>query len=443
MDEQIEEEISKDDSTPSILQQAEKEGWKAGYYDFGKAEGGRDWFNPSIVEREDGIWLLVRGSEPHPQGFRFGQNHIWAFELDSSGHQPKRGIRLRWPVDVPDQHFEDPRGFYNINIGQTIIGACTFVWYPEGTWTGAHQCIGSFNDQWECSKMDYPKLGGSPGMLEMITDRKRYEKNWLPFLHDNRLHILYKAKPWMVVGFGQRWSDVEPYQGEGVEWAYGDVRGGTSPVKVGDNYFTFPHSSLPWRGRYRRYYAGAMAFEAKPPFRPTMITPEPILRGSQNDVWSQRKPLVVFPCGALYRNGTWLITCGVNDMKAAWVEIPHEDVLKRMVPIGNTHSTVFPSTGLSDAEILKQKRRVNAAKAREALAAKRLLSGTVKTVKVAAYKELTNSDKPSHSDSGVSPAQKHLRKRRRKRFRRITAEARLEALKEYESKKTLVSPVNQ
>jgi len=96
MDELIEEEIGYDDSTPSVLQQAEKEGWDAAYYNFGNAEGGRDWFNPSIVRREDGIWLIVRGSEPHPQGFQFGQNSIWAFEMDDTGKVPKRGIRLRW-----------------------------------------------------------------------------------------------------------------------------------------------------------------------------------------------------------------------------------------------------------------------------------------------------------------------------------------------------------
>src|SRR6185369_2535490 len=190
---------------------------------------GRDWFNPSIVRREDGIWLIVRGSEPHPQGFQFGQNSIWAFEMDDTGKTPKRGIRLRWRDTVPDQHFEDPRGFYHGGIDQTIIGACTFVWYPDRTWTGAHQCIGSFDEQWECSKVDYPQIGGSPGRLEMITDKKKYEKNWLPFLHDNRLHILYKANPWMMVGYGQTWSEFEYWKGDGVSWPYGEIRGGTSP----------------------------------------------------------------------------------------------------------------------------------------------------------------------------------------------------------------------
>lgn len=423
MDEMIEEEIGYDDSTPSVLEQAESQGWKAAYYNFGNAEGGRDWFNPSIVRREDGIWLIVRGSEPHPQGFQFGQNSIWAFELDDTGKVPKRGIRLRWRDSLPDQHYEDPRGFYHPGIDQTIIGACTFIWYPNRTWTGAHQCIGSFDEQWECSKVDFPMIGGSPGRIEMITDKKKYEKNWLPFLHDNKLHILYKANPWNVVGYGQTWSEKYPYTGEGVAWAYGDIRGGTSPVKVGDKYFTFPHSSLMWRGRYRRYYAGAMAFDASPPFTPRLITPEPLLRGSQNDVWAQKKPLVIFPCGALYNKGTWLITCGVNDMKAAWVEIPHEDILKRMVEIGKTAGTVFPVNGLSPSEVRLAKLRSNAAKARAAKAAKRMAAHGVD-----GERQTGGPDFPLHE------TRSHPIKRRKRRRKRRTATEKLQALKEYEEK---------
>jgi hypothetical protein len=102
------------------------------------------------------------------------------------------------------------------------------------------------------------------------------------------------------------------------------------------------------------------------------------------------------------------VTCGVNDMKAAWVEIPHADILSRMVDIGKSGSTIFPANGLSDAEARLARLRANAAKARAVLAAKRL-EGNVK------------------------------QKRRRKRFKRVTAEARMKALKEYEQKKKLVT----
>ncbi len=492
--------ISFDDSTPTIKSQAESQGWKAEYYDFGKVEGqGWDLFNPGLVQRPDGLWLLVRVSEPHPEGFKFGQNNVFAFMLDDTGKIPKMGKRLNWPVDEPRQHFEDPRGFYHPGVNQTVIGVCTFLWYPMGTWTGPHQAIGMFDEDWQCQKMDYPRVAGhNLGRMEKIQNHKHYEKNWLWFLHENRLTLLYKANPWMVVHYGNKWVENDKYELEGVTWPYGEIRGGTTPVRVGDYYFTFHHSSLPWRGRYRRYYAGCIAFDAKPPFTPRLITHEPILHGSQNDKWAQRKPLVIFPCGSLYKDGKWLVTCGVNDIKSAWVELSHESLLSKMRPIGDVSDTIFGQNGLSEGEknlsggIEKRKptdtsqSRDNASTAMrddsvnlevepparedqvspaqttsvikelvpaetwygasvgssktkkkrkpfspEALTNLRAAAAKARAVRAAKRADATFIEKDGKFI--VTPAKN---KRRRKRFKRITSEARMKALKEYEAKKS-------
>ncbi len=347
VEDQIDRDIEHDDSTPSVLDQAKTAGWKCEYYTFGKAEEpGIDYFNPGIIERPDGLWLLTRASGLHPQGFMYGQNAIIAFKLSDNGKQPCYGKVLKWPVDNPQQHFEDPRGFYHPAIGQTLIGCCTFLWDGPGAWSGPHQAFGAFDDEWNCKKMDYPVIGGNPGTMEKIQAHKDYEKNWLWFLADGNLVLLYKANPWTAIVFGNRWSEKQEIKIPGVTWPYGEIRGGTTPVRVGDLYFTFHHSSLPWKGRYRRYYAGCLAFDAKPPFTPRLITNEPLLIGSQNDRWSQRKPLVVFPCGALYKNETWLVTLGVNDLISAWLELPHKDLFARMQPVEDVADPIFTDYGL-------------------------------------------------------------------------------------------------
>jgi hypothetical protein len=402
-------EIKREDSTPSILEQANTAGWKAEYYNWGKAEGdGADMFNPALIERPDGIWMITRRSEPHPQGFRFGQNKVWAFLMDETGKVPRMGKLLKWPNSAPDQHFEDPRGFYHPGVSQTCVGACTFIWYPDRTWTGAIQCFGMFDEQWECKKMDFPVIGGNPDQMTRI-DRARYEKNWLWWLHDDRLHLLYKAAPWLVVGFGRSWKERQEYKHNGVFWPYGDIRGGTSPVRVGDYYFTFHHSSLPWKGRYRRYYTGALAFESKPPFTPKMITPEPLLIGSQNDTWTQRKPLVIFPCGALFRNGKWLISAGVNDIKSAWIEIDHDSLLSRMRPIDDVSSPIFSANGLSEGELTATGKDLSGGV--ESRHAEMLPAGE------SAAKVDHASHRPLEPDSGSSapPAQKPSTRKARRR----------------------------
>lgn len=450
-DHPIEQDIAQDDTTPTIIQQAELQGWKAGYYHFGKLEDqGTDYFNPAIIERPDGPWLITRASGFHEQGFMYGQNAIIAFKLDDECIQPHHGKILRWPVDNPKQHFEDPRAFYFPEIDQTIIGCCTFLWNGPGDWSGPHQCFGTFDSEWNCKKMDYPLVGGNPGTMEKILEHKNYEKNWCWFLHENKLHLLYKANPWLVVGFNDRWSDRTEYKGEPVSWGNGEIRGGTAPVRVGDYYFTFHHSSLPWKGRYRRYYAGCLAFEAKPPFLPKLITYQPLLQGSQNDPWAQHKPLVIFPCGAIFRNDTWIVSCGVNDLKAAWIQIPHQDLLRRMQPIGHDNSFIFERSGLTPEEkdkLRKQipsvsklseerlaKLRENAAKARAARAAKRLAAnGAQGEPETGSVRDDVSSGVPLETRNQPS------RKRRRRRFKRITADARIKALKEFEAQKNLAS----
>src|SRR5205823_793753 len=129
--------------------------------------------------------------------------------------------------------------------------------------------------------------------------RERYQKNWLFWMRNGKLHLLYKSNPWFVAVFGDSWERPVAHVQPGVEWGYGEIRGGTTPILLPDgNYITFFHSSLPWRGNYRRYYMGAVTFAAEPPFAPVAITREPLLTASQRDVWAQRKPACIFPCGA-------------------------------------------------------------------------------------------------------------------------------------------------
>lgn len=449
---ETEPDIAKNDSVPSIIDQAHDSGWKCAYYSFGKLEDqGTDYFNPSLVLREDGIWLLTRASGLHPRGFMYGQNQIVAFKLDDEGKQPHHGKILHWNDALPLQHFEDPRGFYHARLGQTMLGCCTFMWNGPGDWTGALQVFGAFDNDWVCKKVDYPKIGGNPGTVEKVLP-KNYEKNWVWWLHEERLHLLYKAHPWTVYVFENRWSERKEYKTEGVTWPWGEIRGGTAPIQVGDLFFTFHHSSLPWKGRYRRYYAGAIGFETTPPYRPKLITAEPILQGSQNDVWAQRKPLVVFPCGALFLNNHWLVSMGVNDMKSAYLELSHESLLSRMKPIEDVTGQIFQSAvpilsgnmephiekeeeePSSPAQTTLEKRRAALVKARAARAAKRKAGDDIREAQSALY---VGNGIPLEEPALNAAATFKPKRRRRRKYRRIKPERQQQALQQYEKGKSM------
>lgn len=174
-----------------------------------------------------------------------------------------------------------------------------------------------------------PIYKGNGGSLLLNTDN---EKNWVWFEHDGMLCMIYNTEPHQVVHWIGDQVHVE-FEQDMPEWEWGHKRGGTPPIRIGDEYLCFFHSSTKWTETRRRYHMGAYTFEAKPPFKPLRCTTKPLLSGSREDPWADGLPLVVFPCGSIYRDNKWLVTMGVNDFCSAWMEIPHSELEARMEKI--------------------------------------------------------------------------------------------------------------
>lgn len=321
---------------PSITQQTK---WRCKFFNFGKLQTKEVcYFNPTLVERPDGLWLIARRSR-NERNIRIGYNDLMAFKLDDN-YNPLFGLTMRLPHFFDREHFEDPRCVFH--RGVTLLSACNFVVTNNGRgWTGAHQVLLPIphmdaKNQWVCPNridpvygFNGPTIGKDAGM----------EKNWLWFFHQDSLHLVYQANPHIVCRFSPAGVFEQEFNTENpeIKWDYGTIRGGTPPVLTadGDEYLSFFHSSLPSETKHRRYYMGAYTFESQPPFRITRMTVEPLLAGSDQDICSDTKPLVVFPCGSRLKDGKWLVSLGVNDLASAWIEIPHGDLEPLLVPVGN------------------------------------------------------------------------------------------------------------
>ncbi len=313
---------------PSIL----KQGWNSQFFRFGKAEfPGVSYFNPGLVQRPDGLWLITRRSEA-VQHMRIGMNSLMAFKLGDR-NEPQYGKVIKCKSKFDREHFEDPRAIYH--NGKTYISCCNFIVFPnvvKEKWTGAHICmqiVPQAVDNWDSETRIDPVYGNNGDSLATI---KGLEKNWLWFFHKNQLHLLYQTNPHTIVKWSDDFQIIDQWNEENdmAHWTYGDIRGGTPPVFHDGLYWTFFHSSIPLENKYRRrYYMGAYAFEPFPPFKIVKFTKEPLLAGSDEDLWAEKKPLVVFPCGAINQDGVWLVSIGVNDLLSAWVEIPHENLLMK------------------------------------------------------------------------------------------------------------------
>ena len=324
------------ETVPSIADQAAALGWNFGIHNFGKAEErGVDFFNSGLVERPDGLWLLVRRADMNVMN-GFGLNNIIALKLDETGTMPLHGKVLEWPGALPGQQFEDPRAVYVPHMNQVAVSACTFQWYGEGSdpaWSGAIQVLGFFDQDWKCKILHYPPFDTNGTELKVVP-REAYQKNWLWWHRNGRLHLLYKSEPWTVVTFDSHWIDRRMvHVGSPLTWPYGTIRGGTPPIELDGMLVTFFHSSTPWYDRWRRYHMGAIGFNPEPPFQPLRMTMEPLISGTTATHWGPRKPACIFPCGAVKRGDRLLVTAGVNDLRSCWFDMPVESVLSRMVPI--------------------------------------------------------------------------------------------------------------
>lgn len=310
------------ENPPSIIHQTP---WKCRIMT--ELPGEADYFNCGIFQRHGERWLVTRKAMPENNN-PFGRNSVVAFRMANEfvvGPEIKVGLLSK----AVDEHFEDPRVVqYD---GRTWISCCNFVWGK--TWTVPHQILCEVDDNWKTIRRHdvvYGKNGNH------VLRNKGWEKNWLWFFHDGQPHMVYMTHPHSVVRFDWNFRVVDEYHTmpSNLNWNFGQMRGGTPPVLVDGEYWTFFHSSLEWREQgSRRYHMGAYTFENKPPFKIKRYTQLPILSGSSQDRWAHPKPVVVFPGGALIAKGIWTVTFGVNDLNCGLIEIPHKELLQQMTAL--------------------------------------------------------------------------------------------------------------
>lgn len=168
---------------------------------------------------------------------------------------------------------------------------------------------------------------------------RQTEKNWTFFDYEGKLMCLYDASKQEIFEMnGEKHTKLYETKFD-TNWKWGQMRGGTSPVKVGDNYLSFFHSATDIRtikGPGRQYFMGAYMFEGKPPFKPIAISKEPLIAGERISDHIPRlsnRIFVVFPAGIIRKENGFNIAFGYNDFECRYVEISDELLKENLVPI--------------------------------------------------------------------------------------------------------------
>lgn len=286
------------------------------------------YFNPSLMEWNGKRYLVARK-------FWMDYEHWWDYRSKVSIMELYEGDRLgpekimQYPLRALNESVEDPR--VSMFGGRPAVAACAWMVptkdIKDHSKIVIHQSLFRLGDDFNSTEiLDVPYGGNSTRIDEGFSA----EKNWLWFDHEGLHYMIYQAEPHTVCrvvndGF---WKVTEEYRTHNPSWwTLGTIRGGTPPVRHGDFYYTFYHSSMPWKrvphyGVRRVYYMGAYKFEAKPPFRIVAATQRPLFKGTWNEPMQPGVPAVVYPNGALRDSAGWLISVGVNDCGCGLIRLP-------------------------------------------------------------------------------------------------------------------------
>jgi predicted GH43/DUF377 family glycosyl hydrolase len=168
------------------------------------------------------------------------------------------------------------------------------------------------------------------------------QKNWIPFIQGGREYCIYHHAPWMILewtGNGLRLA----HKGPSLVWDYGEIRGGAPPIKIGNRWHSIFHSAQfeSENGKETKvYYAGVLTFDDD--FRVDRITAKPIMGGNVaagNWPWSPPQGAAVaacFPCGAIRRNESLLVSYGWLDAEVRVAEIPVAEIESQLVDLEPT-----------------------------------------------------------------------------------------------------------
>lgn len=295
----------------------------------------RHW-NNGLLRYKDKLWMAYRFHRKVADS-RCG---VAMVQLNPKLLPTSKGQMLDLDAPSNSEHHEDARLF--IFRGEPYISYTEMSGYIPGR---DYSCVMKYarlrlrRGKWEVLETFQPRYGFNNGLHK--------EKNWIFFERDGALFCIYRSAGNHVVVQVEGERIVKEFYSDSPFWEWGDIRGGTPPVDLGDgNMLAIFHSSVPTEiaPHFVRYHAGAYTFKSAPPFEVTSISSHPVLTGSEEDghkvdprYVAGWKPYVVFPCGLVDDEDGFLVSFGVNDWQCAIGRLRREDL-----HLGSVRGTEMP-----------------------------------------------------------------------------------------------------
>lgn len=232
----------------------------------------------------------------------------------------------------PVRHwFADPRLFR--------LGRRTFIYWNSG-----------WHDPWNVQfiqEIDCDTLRpvGDPRELRLAGSRRKIEKNWMLF-GDRPSYAVYSIRPHRILTFSlDGGGAIECRDAASTDWddaefssRFGEMRGGAPPQLVDGQFHSFCHSVHGEMNSYT-YVPSAYRFSPSFPFRPTEVPMRPLSLDNPfgaNTIHERLNPVVrevVYPGGAVFDAGRWIVSLGLNDEHCALATIAPADVSAILRPL--------------------------------------------------------------------------------------------------------------
>ena len=174
-------------------------------------------------------------------------------------------------------------------------------------------------------------LTATAAWMPDLHGRKHWEKNWQFFEHDDGLYAAYYPSPHTILRIQGVHAERAYESVWRPDWQWGEMRGGASPVRVGDEFYHFFHARMP--AHNGQYSLGLYTFEARPPFRPLRMIPRPLILARPEERPEPGIATVVFPGSATLLNGQWIVGAGWMDSACRLYFFDAAEVERELRPV--------------------------------------------------------------------------------------------------------------
>jgi hypothetical protein len=180
---------------------------------------------------------------------------------------------------------------------------------------------------------------GPPRELLLDGERRAIEKNWMFFESGGSCLAVYSINPHCILTFSPEGSGAivcrpvaaTAWADESYRPTWGELRGGTPPQWIESSFHSFCHSVNGPPGAYV-YSLAAYSFSTEFPFAPVQVPVRPLAIAIPSQMQDGQERLnkvvreVVYPAGAVFDQGQWIVSLGVNDQHCAFARINAADL---------------------------------------------------------------------------------------------------------------------